>query len=410
AIEMVALLNRLHLEENKTILISEHRLEYLIPYAEEILLIENGKLLAHDAIQELLNQDKIYESRIDLPPILQWFKDQKKQGNFLDDIPFKFKDQVKILKAILEKLPNSKSQIKLQSDTLSAIQPEYQPDIQSEPLIDCQNISFNYSTNSRKKSTNYIIDDISFSAQMGEILGIIGPNGAGKSTLIRCLNGLNKPISGKIWLNNEDTNLKPVYELAKDVGIIFQNPDHQLFANSVEEELKFSLKNLSISDEEVKQRISETLSNFRLKEFRKISPFNMSGGQKKRVSLASIACRKTSVIIFDEPTVGQDAAQKAKLREFILKNQQIGHTIIIISHDLEFLASIVSRIIVLINGKIFTEGLPHKILQDQDILQRASLKEPIIGKLLNEIRPDLPFIPKDILTIEEFQEWFASCQ
>ena len=137
----------------------------------------------------------------------------------------------------------------------------------------------------------------------------MGKNGAGKTTLIRTLNGLIKPTRGEIFINNENTNLKSIAQLSRNIGLIFQNPSHQLFANSVEDEIKFSLKNLDMSKEELQNKVNNVLKEFDLEKYRERSPLNLSGGESKKLAIASIVCRDVKILVFDEPTLGQDARE-----------------------------------------------------------------------------------------------------
>ncbi|MHA2281056.1 MAG: energy-coupling factor ABC transporter ATP-binding protein [Promethearchaeota archaeon] len=153
------------------------------------------------------------------------------------------------------------------------------------------------------------LKEINLNIYRGEFVGIMGKNGAGKTTLIRTLNGLIRPTQGNIFINNNNINSATIATLSKKVGLIFQNASHQLFANSIEDEIKFSLRSFNLTKEESQKRTNEILSQFNLDKYRERSPLNLSGGESKKLAIASIFCRDPDILIFDEPTLGQDAKE-----------------------------------------------------------------------------------------------------
>ena len=209
----------------------------------------------------------------------------------------------------------------------------------------------------------------------------MGRNGAGKSTFMRLINGLLKPTSGTIYVNNIPTTSYYLSELTKLVGAMFQNPEHQLFSNSVEEEIDFSLRNLNLNDTEFQKYKDEIINKLDLGIFLKKSPFILSGGEKKKVAIASILCRKPNYHLFDEPTVGADKIQRRTLEKIIKDENSKGKTIIIITHDTEFVYSVAKRIIIFEKGKILADGPVEEIFSNQVILDESSLVRPQFKKL-----------------------------
>jgi energy-coupling factor transport system ATP-binding protein len=316
-------------------------------------------------------------------------------------IPINKKDQIALMKIILTTKREILKSI-LQSISISNEKSVHDKTLPSSaPLIIFEDISFQYKTSS---SCKIALDHINTTIFPQDIIGLMGPNGAGKSTFVKMLNGLRKPESGKIWIKNLEISHTPVYELAKDVGIMFQNPDHQLFSNNIEEELHFSLKNLHLSAQDVDQRIIKTLTTLNISEIKSKSPFFVSGGQKKLVSIASILCRKTQIIVFDEPTIGQDANQKRLIKQLIRKLHQNGHTIIIITHDQEFILDLATRLLILIEGKIYTDGACNDIFANLHLLKNAHLQIPDIFDIFNELKKDFPELDNSNLTIQNIQE------
>ncbi|MHA1678273.1 MAG: energy-coupling factor ABC transporter ATP-binding protein, partial [Promethearchaeota archaeon] len=177
------------------------------------------------------------------------------------------------------------------------------------PLICIQNVSFTYANGTRA------LKHVNLRINKGELIAIMGPNGAGKTTLIRLLNGLLRPTEGNVFIEGKNARNKTIAELSKKVGIIFQNPSHQLFSATVEQEIIFSLKNLGLNKEEIRTKKDEILHEFGFEKYKERSPLTLSGGEAKKLALASIVCRDPEIIVFDEPTLGQDA----KEIEFFIK-------------------------------------------------------------------------------------------
>ncbi|MHA1728926.1 MAG: energy-coupling factor ABC transporter ATP-binding protein [Promethearchaeota archaeon] len=242
-------------------------------------------------------------------------------------------------------------------------------------------ISFKYpnGTEAIKKLSLYI--------KPGEVVGIMGRNGAGKSTFMKLINGLLIPTEGSVFVDGITTANYKTSELTRKVGVMFQNPEHQLFSGTVEDEIDFSLKNLGLIETDFNKYKKDIIEQLSLKHLLGKSPFNLSGGERKRVSIASILCRKPDYLLFDEPTVGADKRQRKVLQKIIERERKSGNrkTVILITHDTEFAYSIVDRIIVFERGRVLADGPTEKILSNDNILERSSLVEPQINKLMAEI-------------------------
>lgn len=246
--------------------------------------------------------------------------------------------------------------------------------------IKINEVSFSY-----PNGTN-ALNNISLIINQGESIGILGRNGAGKSTFVKLLNGLIFPSLGTIYVNDKPTTEYKSAELTKLVGLMFQNPDHQLFCNSVEEEINFSLKNLKLSPEDFQIYKHEIIELLNLQDFLTLSPFNLSGGQKKKVSIATVLCRKPEFLVFDEPTIGQDRKQQQILEEIIQKASALGKTIIIVSHDTEFIYNNTKRVIIFEKGQILADGPTNEVLSNSDVLEKSSVLEPQIIQLVKLIK------------------------
>lgn len=230
------------------------------------------------------------------------------------------------------------------------------------------------------------LNNISLTINQAESIGILGRNGAGKSTFVKLLNGLLHPSSGTIFVNEKPTTEYKSAELTKLVGLMFQNPDHQLFCNSVEDEINFSLKSLKLSPEDFQLYKKEIIDQLGLQDFLSLSPYNLSGGQKKKVSIATVLCRKPEFLVFDEPTIGQDKKQQQILEEIIQKAKSIGKTIIIVSHDTEFIYNNTERVIIFEKGQIIADGPTYDVVTNTKVLEESSVLEPQILQLVKLIR------------------------
>ncbi|MEM2972334.1 MAG: ABC transporter ATP-binding protein [Candidatus Bathyarchaeia archaeon] len=243
---------------------------------------------------------------------------------------------------------------------------------------------------------------VSLTIQDGEFVAIMGQNGAGKTTLVKHFNGLLKPTKGRVFVDGVDTTKTSVASLSRNVGFVFQNPDHQLFSETVEAEIAFALKNFGFDEETIEKRVDWALNLLGLSQYRKTSPFMLSGGERKRVALASVLAWDPKILILDEPTIGQDYQQKERLRQFILQLKTQEKTVIIVTHDVEFVAECSPRVILMREGKIVADGDAKEILTNQDVLIQASIIPPQITQIFLQMS-DLE-LPKNVIDVYEARE------
>lgn len=238
------------------------------------------------------------------------------------------------------------------------------------------------------------LDGVNLKIDSGEAVAIVGENGAGKTTLVKHVTGLLKPTKGTVLVDGQDTKSSSTARLSRKVGVAFQNPDHQLFSESVEEEMAFALRNFGFAPELVQNRVSWGLQLFGLEDYRKSSPLVLSGGEKKRLTLACILAWDPEVVILDEPTVGQDSIQKEKLVGTIRMLRSSGKTIVVVSHDIEFLWPAQPRVIVMKAGKIVGDGPASRLMQDRELLDSARVAQPQLVSFYQQLarRPKEPFV------------------
>jgi energy-coupling factor transport system ATP-binding protein len=235
----------------------------------------------------------------------------------------------------------------------------------------------------------------------GEIVALMGENGAGKTTLIKHFNGLLKPTRGTVKVKGRDTRRVSVAELSKTVGIVFQNPDHQLFAETVFDEVAFPLRNFGFPEDVVERRVKWALNILELYQYRDRSPFLLSVGERKRLAIASILAYDPEVIVLDEPTAGQDYLQKEKISEIIKLLRLMGKTIVIVTHDVEFVVTYVQRIIVMSQGRIIAEGPPSEVLTDFATLRRSKLLPPQCVRIARALYGKTVLSDYRYLTVDE---------
>jgi energy-coupling factor transporter ATP-binding protein EcfA2 len=242
-------------------------------------------------------------------------------------------------------------------------------------LIYFQGVNFSY------PNGTIALKEINLKINKGETMAIMGQNGAGKTTLIRMLNGLLRPNSGRVLIEGKDIIASTIGSLSKKVGIIFQNPMHQLFSNTVEEEIKFSLKSLDISKDEIEQRTNTILKEYGFERYASHSPMNLSGGESKKLALASIMCRDPDILVFDEPTLGQDANEINIFLNMLEKEYRKQKTIIMVTHNVEFAFEHVPRVVLMTGGRILADGPTNRILTNEMLVNRSSLILPQVSRL-----------------------------
>ncbi len=246
------------------------------------------------------------------------------------------------------------------------------------------------------------LKDISLEIGDGEFIGIIGHTGSGKSTLIQHFNGLLKPTSGKVLINGIDTAGKGLKELRRHVGIVFQYPEHQLFEETVYKDIAFGLRKQNLPEEEAKKEIYSVTEAVGLsREMLEKSPFELSGGQKRRVAIAGVLAMKPSILILDEPTAGLDPKGRDEVFGFITHiHETMGMTVILVSHSMEDIAKLVDRVIVMNNGRLEMDGRIDEVFSDIDRLEDIGLSAPQVAYLMKKLKSLLPEINDRAYTVQ----------
>lgn len=249
------------------------------------------------------------------------------------------------------------------------------------------------------------LDDINLEIPDGQFVGIIGHTGSGKSTLVQHLNGLIKATDGHIYFNGEDIYSKDysMKELRSKVGLVFQYPEHQLFEIDVLSDVSFGPRNLGCKLEEVEKRAKEAIAQVGLsEEFYKLSPFELSGGQKRRVAIAGVLAMKPQVLILDEPTAGLDPKGRDEILHLIKNLQKnTGMTILLVSHSMDDVAEYVDRIIVMNKGQVMFDDVPREVFKHYEELEKVGLAAPQVTYIMHALKSRGLDVDADATTIEE---------
>lgn len=269
-------------------------------------------------------------------------------------------------------------------------------------FIEIKNLEYIYmkGTPFEKKA----LDNVNFTIEEGEFTAIIGHTGSGKSTLIQLFNGLLQPTSGQVIIDGKNIYDKEINlaDIRKDVGLVFQYPEYQLFEDTVEKDIAFGPKNLGLEQKEIDQRVFESMKMVGIDyhKFKDKSPFNLSGGEKRRVAIAGILAMKPKILILDEPTAGLDpVGRDGILKTISMLHKEYGLNIILVSHSMEDVSRLAEKVIVINNGNCIKTGTPEEIFKEIELLESIGLSAPAISYLIHDLNKNGFNIDSNIYTI-----------
>lgn len=270
-----------------------------------------------------------------------------------------------------------------------------------KPIIEMKNITFRYQV----EDTIPALNDVSLSIHQGEWIAIIGHNGSGKSTLAKTINGLLLPESGTIEINGQEVNEKNIWDIRRNVGMVFQNPDNQFVGSTVEDDVAFGLENQGIPRDEMLVRVKESLEQVRMAEFMKKEPSRLSGGQKQRVAIAGIVALRPNVIILDEATSMLDPEGRLEVIATVKKIKEENNlTVLSITHDIDEAAN-ANRIFVMKKGELIQEGTPEEIFSAGEKLIELGLDLPFPERLKAALKQSGLKVPEEYMTEERMVDW-----
>ena len=361
--ETIDLIDKIHKEEGATTIIIEHRLEdVLYRPVDRILLVNDGTLLFNGSPDELLSSTLLLENGIREPLYVTVLR----QLGF-DTTRAQNLSQLDALDLSGLGIPGSVLKDKRDSS--------------SDSILKVEGLSVSYGDNPA------IIEDMSFSLKKGERLAIVGKNGAGKSTLAKALCGF-VPSQGKLTYKGQDISQDSIAERSERIGFVLQNPNQMISQTMIFDEVALGLRLRGIEETEVEARVHEVLKTCGLYSFRKWPISALSFGQKKRVTIASILVLKPEIIILDEPTAGQDYKTYTDIMNFLDSLQKQGHTIVMITHDMQLMLEYSDRCLVVVEGKIIADDNPVTILNQKDLLESANLKQTSLYTLGQKLSSD----------------------
>ena len=280
----------------------------------------------------------------------------------------------------------------------------------NEDMIKFQDVTYKYtSIEDDKEVERYAVKGIDLKVKKGEFLVVLGHNGSGKSTIAKHINALVQPSSGTVTIDGMDTSKEEnLWDIRSKAGMVFQNPDNQLVATIVEEDVAFGPENLGIEPKEIRRRVDESLEKVGMSEYKRHAPHLLSGGQKQRIAIAGVLAMKPDCIVFDEPTAMLDpSGRKDVLNSIIDLNKNYGITIVLITHYMDE-AAMGDRIVVVDDGKIIMEGVPKKVFSQVETLKKIGLDVPQVTELSYELIKEGIDIDSEILNIDEMVD--ALCQ
>ena len=360
--DIIELIDQIHKEEGTTTLIIEHRLEDVLHRpVDRIVLINDGRILFNGSPDQLLATDLLTQNGIREPLYLTTLRQL--------GVDLAKEEQL----ANLDNLSISKGQIQLRTELVKET-----PELQS--LFKLEDLSFSY-------DDRPILKSIYLDIKKGEKIAIVGKNGAGKSTLAKAISSFIQTEGRYLW-EEQDIKGDSVAERAERVGYVLQNPNQMISTNMIFDEVALGLRLRGVDEQEIETRVYETLKICGLYEFRNWPISALSFGQKKRVTIASILVLGAEIILLDEPTAGQDQKNYTEIMEFLEELHQKGHTIVMITHDMQLMLDYSDRALVMVDGELIADTDPASLLSNPELLVKANLKETSIFKLAKKLDVD----------------------
>ena len=367
-----------------TVVLVEHVMSEVVRHADKVVVMDRGAIVMQGSVNEVFSQvDKLNELGLNVPQSIELSMKLKDKG-YISNVSLITDDMINELKTFTPKRP-------VESVKKEAVSSE-----EKETVIDVNDLVFSYLGDTNQ------VDHVNLQFKKGDFVAIIGQNGAGKTTLCRSIIGLLKPTSGTIKVAEIDVSTKTVAELSGTVGYCFQNPDEQIFKDSVEDELLFGAENLNRLNDATRERINEIINDVGLDRYRKVWPKYLSKGERQRLTMGSIIAMDPDVVIVDEPTTGQDWRETIWIMDLLKKINDEGKTVIIITHNMEIVCSYCNRVLAMRYGKVLLDGTPAEVFAHPDVLETAFVQPTDITRIAQA----LDYMPNDVISVDEFVELF----
>jgi energy-coupling factor transporter ATP-binding protein EcfA2 len=366
-------------ERGKTLLIAEHKLEEILPMVDRVVIMDRGRIVRDDTVEGTLSKGDI-EHVFVRPPLVRL------AGRLQLDVQPLTAEQF---------YPALTQRYKLNGLPMGE-RPMAEKKGKSEPVIEIKGLCHSYD------GVNAALNGVDLTIYRGELVSILGRNGSGKTTLVKHINGLLKPAAGGVVVLGQDTTQTTTAQLAKKVGLCFQNPNHQMITFVVKDELALGPKSLGLDKEEIECRSLEALDFVGMAGQMEADVIALGKGQKQRLALASVLTMKPEVLIIDEPTTGQDPQMTEDIFEIIRKLNEEGTTVLVITHKFDYAAAYTERAVILADGNIVYDGPMGPALIDEELLRENSLAQPQVTKLAAKLAAQN--VPGDIVTMDQMYD------
>lgn len=404
--EVLGVIKRLNMERNMTIILIEHKIDEVVKLADRLVVMDRGRILLDGDPCEIFEREHDRMKNIGIyPPQLSEISHILHAINIRDGLNKRptYENVLDHLTGLLSDMGGDDVNNDV-ADTPDAYNAagNMNININAGAIIEDPHVRIEKMWHKHDDGSDGL-KDIDLQVQRGEFVALIGHNGAGKTLLVSHLIGFLKPSEGRILFDGKDISEISTAKLAQQVGYLFQNPDDQIFTDNVVEEIRFGLKNLKLNDEDIARRVDSALNMMELTEYSDRHPHALSRGQRQRLAVASILAMEPDLIVLDEPTTGQDRAHVNKFLHQIKKLNQLGKTVILITHDMNIVAEYADRTIVMKNGEIFLDGATRDVFSRSEDLREAYIEPPVVTRLSLDLKRKGINIPV-MLTVEEL-EW-----
>lgn len=381
--EIFSMLSRLRDERKVTVIVSGHDSDEMLNYVDRIIVLDKGHVAWEGSPKDLFRNIPLTKSLGIRPPEIAEIGHRLAEAGLIShaEIPLYMMEAVGLLSG---KLKNA------------AEKPYFLTEypVHNTPVaIEVNNLVHTYSDN------HNAINNISLKIRKGEFVALIGKNGAGKTTFSKHLIGLLRPTIGEVKINGRDIAGMPVAEISREVGYVFQNPDHQIFAPTVKEEIEYGLRSFGLSEEDRDARVNQALEFVGLDGNGHRHPFTLGKGERQKLAVATILAMEPGIIVIDEPTTGQDWNGTTQMMEMISRLNKKGHTVIIITHNMRIACEYTERIIAFSDGKVVLDGNPEEVFDDMEMVQDCNLSAPqsvVLSKALSQYG-----LPESCVTVNE---------
>lgn len=382
-VEVFDIVRKLSEDDGKTIVLVEHEPELTAGWADRLVVLSGGRVVFDGRPEDFFaNREQVARAGLRLPQVTDAALKLAAVDRFTGPLPVTLSDALQVL----EPWSPERSVLPVGEDC---------PRQETKPVIEARKLSHIY------PGGVDALNEVSVTIHEGEFVAVVGRNGAGKTTFARHLNGLLRPTSGELLIAGERTEGRRISDLAMHVGYVFQNPDHQIFANSVRDEIAYGLKNLGWDAEQIDRRVSEVLRQVKMTDLEDRHPFNLGKGQRQQLAVASVLALSPQVLVIDEPTTGQDWLGARAMIGLVRELNEQGHTILMITQDMSLVAEYADRTLVFAGGRLIADTDPRSLFGNADLLTRGTLVPPQVTSLAAALG-----CPTTVTTIDEFaQEW-----